>query len=236
LRRPRAGRKNRFAATRALGFNPSSFAAYYRAYLTRSEHRIFADRAVSLCNGERGWYIKSEDRYVKNDPWYIGEFNEDVFFVDGSHVYFASYHFRPLLSASPAAERAIASLCVPKPVVVKPLILPFAFSAPPHWLMSDPKEMDEPSWPGTIAYFFSPDHPRNVVMLSRDPGPGMDADDRCAFARHTVLVRRSFRHADDVHGRPLARTPGIRTDDVARHTFLQRRLYPSGKSKALQAG
>jgi hypothetical protein len=169
----------------SYGFNERSFVEYYRAYLTRSAHRVLAERSMSLCNGEHGWFMKSQDPLE-----YGGERNDDVIFVDGKHVYFASYHFHPSLAPSPAAEHAIASLCIPEPVVVKPLVLPVAFVAPRHWLLSDPKQSDEPVWPGTLASFVSPDRPDHVLMLSRDPGKVTSANDRAQEAAAVAAMKR----------------------------------------------
>ncbi len=151
----------------SYGFTDESFAQYYRAVLANAGERIYAYRRQNLCNGEAGWYVKHHNsRYPRT------VIVEDVFLVSGSKVYFASYNYPPSMQPSPSAERAIASLCVASPVIVKALVLPVGFTAPPGWLVSDPKRLGVPVWPETIAYYFSPNHPNDVLMLVRDRAEG----------------------------------------------------------------
>lgn len=174
----------------SYGFNQQSFVAFYRAHLQRDEAHILASRPVGLCNGEHGWYVKSRAAVP-----FGGYTREDVIFVDGSHVYFASYSYPGSLRPLATAERAIASLCIPHPAIVKPLVLPVAFSAPRGWLASNPRETGGPVWPGTIALFLNASNPNEVLMLSREavdetPSP----DERAQTQQVEAMMKRENVH------------------------------------------
>jgi hypothetical protein len=150
----------------SIGFSSDNFAEYYRVRLTRGDNRVLALKKIRLCNGESGWYVKSRNTLYPNE-----DTHEEVFFVDGKYAYFASYHYPPALAPLPSAERAIASLCVPKPVVTKPLVLPVAFSPPPGYLISNPRLVTFPVEPSAFALFFNPTHPNDTLMLLREGMP-----------------------------------------------------------------
>lgn len=159
----------------SYGFNSDSFAQAYRAYLNQAHRRVIAFRNVALCNGEFGWYVKSRwsiFEISEGKATRRSELTEDVFYVDGTHVYFASYNYHDPLQPAPSAERAIRSLCIATPQRVKPLTLPVAFSPPPGFLMSNPKETGVPTWPNTIAMFFDPNRPSDMIVLIRDRAIG----------------------------------------------------------------
>jgi hypothetical protein len=169
----------------SYGFTDESFQSAYRIILTREGQRIYAYRRQRFCHNEVGWYVKH-----LSTSFTYGDIVEDMYLVDGSKVYFASYYYPPKLQPLPNAERAIASLCVPSPV--KPLVLPVAFSAPPGWLTVDAKHASTPVWPGTLALFYYPRHPGNVLILSRyrAEGEAPSASDRAAEKIAEAAMKR----------------------------------------------
>ena len=159
----------------SYGFNSDSFAEAYRAFLNQMHHHIQTFKNVTLCSGEVGWFVTSRWSIYEitgGKTTQIPEATEDVFYVDGTHVYFATYNYRGNLPPAPGAELAIHSLCIPAPVHVKPLVLPVSFSPPPGFLMSNPKETGVPTWPDTVAMFFDPNRRNDVIMLVRDRAVG----------------------------------------------------------------
>lgn len=151
----------------SYGFTDESFTRFYRVALTSQDQRIYAFRRQRLCNNEVGWYVKHRGTRYPGLPTI-----EDVYFVDGAKVYFASYNHSASLDSSVGAERAISSLCVPFPLVARKPVLPVKFTAPPGWLISDPRHLGAPVWPGTLAYYFNPSHREDILMLVHDRAEG----------------------------------------------------------------
>lgn len=147
----------------SYGFTDESFGAFYQAFLKRDGETIVAYRQQPLCREERGWYV----RHRENDK-YGGSNIEDVFVLDGSKVYFASYHYPKTYAAAAPGRSAILSLCVPTPISSRRIPLPFKFDAPAGWLLSDPQRSGQPVWPGVIAMYVDPHNFNQALMLSQE--------------------------------------------------------------------
>lgn len=101
----------------------ADFARYYRSYLQHTQEVIYTDKALGLCKGEQGWYIKHS----------MGPYStvaaEDVFVASDGYVYVARYIYPSKWSALPAGEVAVRSLCLKAPPRAIVVHLPARFAA-----------------------------------------------------------------------------------------------------------
>lgn len=170
---------------RNFGFTDESFGAFYQTYLQRDGQNISVYRQQTLCRGERGWYV----RHRESDRYGGGNI-EDVYVLDGSKVYFASYHYPRNFSAAATARRAILSLCIPQPVAARPVIFPFKFVAPRDWLLSDPRRAGVPVWHGIIGGYVDPHNFNQAIDLSQMRVNGADASSGSAAAAKVLAKER----------------------------------------------
>jgi hypothetical protein len=154
----------------SYGFTDESFGAFYQAFLKRDGQTVFAYREQPLCHGERGWYVRHRDA-----DKFGGSNIEDVFLLDGTKVYFASYHYPKAYTAASPGRNAILSLCVPTPTVARHIVMPFKFVPPRGWLASDPRTSGEPVWPGVVVIYVDPHNFNEALALSRERLDGEDA-------------------------------------------------------------
>ena len=124
----------------------ADFARFYRGYLQATQNVIYADRPVTLCNGEQAWYMRHS----------MGPYSslaaEDVFTAADGYAYVAQYFYPAKWKPLDAGEQSVRSLCLktpPRPVVVH---LPVRFSPPAGWV-SIPYTKSTAPYPGTLAEF-----------------------------------------------------------------------------------